>query len=97
MMNFFNFKKSMEDKEHELDMEFEEITDEMRREMAAAKEEQKWEQRRYEVARLVALQDRRSVVLGKLHASNEGIARNARRLADALIAELRRKNEEVQP
>lgn len=82
----------MEERENKSD-ELPVITDEMRREMAAAKEEQEWEQRRYEVARMAALQDRRSVVLGKLHCSHESIARNARRLADALIFELRREEE----
>lgn len=48
-----------------------------------------WEVRRYEIARMLALQDRRSVVLGKLRANNETIARNARKLADALIKELK--------
>lgn len=65
------------------------LTDEMRREMAEAKEAQKWEQRRYDFAKAVALQDRRSVILGKLHSSREAIAANARKLADALIEELR--------
>lgn len=93
MMNFFKSKnKEMEQREN-LNEEHPEITEEMRREMDAAKEEQKWEQRRYEVARMAALQDRRSVVLGKLHCSHESIARNARRLADALIFELRREEE----
>lgn len=87
----------MEPRVEELNDDFE-ITDEMRHEMrheiAAVKEEQKWEQRRYEIARMAALQDRRSVVLGKLHCSCEAIARNARKLADALVAELRRKEGE---
>lgn len=90
MINFFKRNKEMEPRAEELNDDFE-ITDEMRQEIAAAKEEQKWEQRRYEIARYVALQDRRSVVLGKLHCSSEAIARNARKLADALVAELRRK------
>lgn len=91
MMNLFKSKK-MEERENKSD-ELPVITDEMRREMAAAKEEQKWDQRRYETACRIALQERRSVVLGKLHSSHEAIARNARRLADALIAELRNNKE----
>jgi hypothetical protein len=47
-----------------------------------------WEQRRYEVARILVAQDRRSVVLGKLRASHRQIAANARALADAMIKEL---------
>jgi len=53
------------------------------------REEHKWEARRYECARSLVLQDRRSVVLGKLKATPEKIARDARRYADALIKELR--------
>jgi hypothetical protein len=58
-----------------------------------------WEQRRYEVARILVAQDRRSVVLGKLKASHRQIAANARALADALINELqthpcKRENED---
>lgn len=53
------------------------------------REEQKWEQRRYDLAKSIALQERKSVVLGKLNSSPEAIARVARRLADAVIRELR--------
>lgn len=53
------------------------------------REEQKWEQRRYDLAKSIALQERKSVVLGKLNSSPEAIARAARRLADAVIRELR--------
>lgn len=58
-----------------------------------------WEQWRYEVARILVAQDRRSVVLGKLKASHRQIAANARALADALINELqthpcKRENED---
>lgn len=91
-MNIFKRNKVMEENKPSEKVE---MTEEQRNELAIAREEMRWEQRRYEIARLAALQDRRSVILGKLHASNEGIARNARRLADALIAELRRKNEEA--
>lgn len=92
MINFFKRNKEMEQKG--FNEENFVITDEMRREMAEAKEAQKWEQRRYETARMAALQDRRSVVLGKLHCSSEAIARNAVKLADALVAELKRKEGE---
>lgn len=47
-----------------------------------------WEQRRFELMKMLVCQDRRSVVLGKLQASNRQIAENARKLADASIAEL---------
>lgn len=52
-------------------------------------EEEKWEQRRWELTRYLVAQDRRSVVLGKLQASPKTIARKARELADATITELR--------
>lgn len=52
-------------------------------------EEEKWEQRRWELARHLVAQDRRSVVLGKLNMSDRAIARKARQLADATIHELR--------
>lgn len=52
-------------------------------------EEEKWEQRRWELTRYLVAQDRRSVVLGKLNSSASAIARKARQLADATILELR--------
>ncbi len=51
-------------------------------------EEEKWEQRRWELTRYLVSQDRRSVVLGKLQASPKTIASKARELADATINEL---------
>ena len=48
-----------------------------------------WEQRRYEMMKMLVAQERRSVVLGKLKASNKQIARNCRLLTDASIKELR--------
>lgn len=47
-----------------------------------------WERRRFELVKMLVAQERRSVVLGKLQANNRQIAENARRLADATIAEL---------
>ena len=41
-------------------------------------EDEKWEQRRWELTRYLVAQDRRSVVLGKLQASPKTIARKAR-------------------
>ena len=52
-------------------------------------EEEKWEQRRWELVRYLVAQERRSVVLGKLNASVSAMARKARQLADATITELR--------
>ena len=52
-------------------------------------ENEKWDLRRWELVRFLVLQDRKSVVLGKLQASPRTIARKARELADATIAELR--------
>ena len=52
-------------------------------------EEEKWEQRRWELTRYLVAQERRSVVLGKLNASVSAMARKARQLADATIHELR--------
>lgn len=52
-------------------------------------EDEKWEQRQWELTKYLVLQDRKSVVLGKLQASPRTIARKARELADATIAELR--------
>lgn len=52
-------------------------------------EEEKWEQRRWELTRHLVAQERRSVVLGKLNSSVSAIARTARKLADATITELR--------
>lgn len=48
-----------------------------------------WEQRRFELVKMLIGQDRRSVVLGKLRANNKQIAATARSLADAAIRELR--------
>lgn len=56
---------------------------------SAQVDEDKLEQRRYEIVRHLVAQDRRSVVLGKLQASPTTIARKARELADATIIELR--------
>lgn len=47
-----------------------------------------WEQRRFELVKMLVGQDRRSVVLGKLQATNKQIAESARKLADAAIKEL---------
>ena len=48
-----------------------------------------WEQRRFELVKMLVAQDRRSVVLGKLNATNKQIAANARHLADVAVKELR--------
>ena len=47
-----------------------------------------WEQRRFELVKMLIGQDRRSVVLGKLRATHKQIAATARALADAAIKEL---------
>jgi hypothetical protein len=47
-----------------------------------------WEQRRFELMKMLVAQDRRSVVLGKLRATDKQIAAKARCLADAAIYEL---------
>lgn len=47
-----------------------------------------WEQRRFELVKMLIGQDRRSVVLGKLRLSDKQIAEKARKLADAAIHEL---------
>lgn len=47
-----------------------------------------WEQRRFELMKMLVAQDRRSVVLGKLRATDKQIATKARCLADAAIMEL---------
>ena len=47
-----------------------------------------WEKRRFELVKMLIAQERRSVVLGKLKASNKQIAATARSLADAAIKEL---------
>ena len=47
-----------------------------------------WEQRRFELVKMLVGQDRRSVVLGKLKATDKQIAAKARALADATIKEL---------
>jgi hypothetical protein len=54
-------------------------------------EERMWERRRWELTRLLVLQDRRSVVLGKLKASPKQIAIKAKIQADATIEVLRNK------
>ena len=54
----------------------------------AAQSEPDWEQRRFELVKMLIGQDRRSVVLGKLRASHKQIAATARSLADAAIKEL---------
>ena len=52
-------------------------------------EEDKWDARRWRLACTLVAQDRRSVVLGKLNASPQAIAKKARQLTDATISELR--------
>ena len=47
-----------------------------------------WEQRRFELAWKIALQERRSVVLGKHKATDKQIASKSRCLSDAIIKEL---------
>lgn len=47
-----------------------------------------WEQRRFELMKILIAQDRRSVVLGKLKATDKEIAAKSRSLADAAIKEL---------
>ena len=47
-----------------------------------------WEQRRFELVKMLIGQDRRSVVLGKLKATDKQIAAKSRSLADAAIREL---------
>jgi hypothetical protein len=54
-------------------------------------EERMWERRRWELTRLLVLQDRRSVVLGKLKASPKQIAIKAKIQADATIEVMRNK------
>lgn len=56
-------------------------------------EEEKWEQRRWELTCHLVAQERRSVVLGKLNATVVDIARKARQIADATIRELRTNNQ----
>ena len=56
--------------------------------VACAPNEPDWEQRRFEIVKMLVAQDRRSIVLGKLRASHKQIAANARSLADAAIKEL---------
>lgn len=58
-----------------------------------------WELRRFELAKMIVAQERRSVVLGKLKASDKQIAAKARSIADAAIKELMThpfKNDEEQ-
>lgn len=50
--------------------------------------EQDWEQRRFELVKMLVGQERRSVVLGKLRANDKQIVAKARKLADAAIKEL---------
>lgn len=52
-------------------------------------EEKMWERRRWELVRLLVLQDRRSVVLGKLKASPKQIAMKAKAQADVTIEIMR--------
>ena len=47
-----------------------------------------WELRRFELMKMIVAQERRSVVLGKLRASDKQIAARARSIADAAIREL---------
>ena len=47
-----------------------------------------WEQRRFELVKMLIAQERRSVVLGKLRANDKQIVAKARSLADAAIEEL---------
>ena len=47
-----------------------------------------WELRRFELAKMIVAQERRSVVLGKLKANDKQIAAKARSIADAAIKEL---------
>lgn len=47
-----------------------------------------WEQRRFELVKMLIAQERRSVVLGKLMANEKQIAAKARSIADAAIKEL---------
>jgi len=54
-------------------------------------EDEKWEQRQYDMARQLVLQYVRSVVLGKLKASPKEIARKARIQAYEFIKEMRKE------
>jgi len=54
-------------------------------------EEEKWEQRKYDMARQLVLQYVRSVVLGKLKDSPKEIARKARIQAYEFIKEMRKE------
>lgn len=47
-----------------------------------------WEQRRFELYKMLLAQERRSVVLGKLQATHKQVANTARVLTDAGIKEL---------
>ena len=47
-----------------------------------------WELRRFELAKMIVAQERRSVVLGKLKANDKQIAAKARSISDAAIKEL---------
>ena len=47
-----------------------------------------WEQRRFELVKMLISQERKSVVLGKLKANDKQIAEKALSLADAAIKEL---------
>ena len=60
----------------------------------AETEDERWEQRQYDMARQLVLQYVRSVVLGKLKASPKEIARKARIQAYEFIKEMRK---EVKP
>lgn len=47
-----------------------------------------WELRRFELMKMIVAQERRSVVLGKLRASDKQIAARARSITDAALKEL---------
>ena len=47
-----------------------------------------WEQRRFEMMKMLVAQERRSVVLGKLRANDKQIVAKARSITDAAIREL---------
>ena len=49
-----------------------------------------WEQRRFELFKMLIAQERRSVVLGKLQANDKQIAAKARSITDYAIMELQR-------
>jgi len=63
---------------------------ERRRMLAAEREERKWDDRHFEIVKALVVQSKLSVILGRMHNSPEAIAKDARKQADAVIAELRR-------